>query len=142
MHRHSSVSVSSHASYSTFVLAVAVLLLGFVSVFDSETVAVLLSSVGFLIVPVAVTFTVIDMTAPFRSERDNGIIVPTSQLTLLPEDVQLIGVEEHVSFLPTIEQATLLPDALTKSGAGREGIVHNCVESVYRSQISHADHVS
>jgi hypothetical protein len=95
----------------TCVLAVEELLPGFESAFVPLTVAV------FLTVLPAVSglpnFTVNFMVAPFREDNDNGMRVPTLQLTVAP-DVHGMVLVEQVSLRLTIEQLTLLADTLTK----------------------------
>ena len=109
---------SSDLSYSTAsawhftcVLAVEELLFVFVSTFVPLTVAVFLTTIfGVHECPSCTTIWIV---APFRDDNDNGMIVPTGQLTT-EVPVQVIGVVGHESFLLTIEQTMFFPDALTR----------------------------
>lgn len=94
----------------TVVFTVAELLLGLVSRFDAETVAVSVKTVPLG----AVTVAVIEMSAPLSEENDNGITVPTLQLTVPPENEHGTGVVVQVNFLFTNEQAMFVPLALLK----------------------------
>ena len=93
------------------------LLLGFESLLASETVAVFASTVGVFDVPaVAFTSTVTLMTAPLADEIDNGVTVPTLQLTVPLAAPQGMGTVVHLPL--AIEQLTLVPDTLTKDVLG------------------------